>query len=376
MNETILHEPYVVPPGQREVTGRFLAAPDFRLRGGNIADGGTAMGMITVPPGAGWVRIEAEVIGSPHLDPNSQDWTLRDVRGIHAVLTRDITIKNSRFSDLPRAGIMLAGVEGADISHTHSERCNSLLDASYFTGPAMVRNRGIHVHGFCTHRNGRSHLFPDLPHVYSVLDRSRWAGGMGIYLVAEDSEVVDFAVLGECNGCVKTVDGRNVRIARCIGNQFMLQGSCYWSPQDGPNAGTIPWPFGPKSRAKGIVIEDCLIHPRLTAHRFYEILEFGGNGIQLSYPQENTLIRNNHLWWEQGSYPTQHSAIQLAEGAEATLTGNVFHQATPESHHAIWNAPGNLPQANGFHGDSSPDRWPSKIINADWRTANQFSPQD
>jgi len=370
---TLLHEPYIVPLGQRELTGSFRAAPDFRLRG---MWPWTPFGLISVPEDHPGLRIEATIRGAPHLDVNSPDWTLQQVKGIHAARCRNLRIRNTVIEDVPTEAILASGIQGLDISHTHARRVLCLLTVHYFNGPSPRRNQDVYVHGYCTGADLR--LPKAKPVSTSVLDSRFSVAGAAIYLAAcEDAEVVDFASVGEVGGTVKTVDGRRVRIARCIGSNIMVQGSCYWSPELGPHSiyqgAQLPWPLGPGSRAEDITVEECNLHPRLSLTPLYDHPEYGGNTIQVSYPQRRTTIRNNHLWWEQGSYPTLHSAIQLAEGAEVTLTGNIFHRATAESHHAVWNAPGNLPAANGFHGDSAHDRWPSQILNADWRTANQFS---
>lgn len=381
MQETLLHTPYVVPRGQREVHGRFRAAPDFRQVPGDLGNGMTAQGLITIPEGCDWVTVEAEIRGcSELLAAPWQDWTRSQVRGIHTWKTRHITVRNTVIEDIPRNAILFSGVEGFDLSHSHARNCENLLQADYFSGvypPGVepLRNRGIHVHGFCTFQDGRSAVVGVGPN-FSLLHPSTGFGTNAINLVAEDSEVTDFSTIGETWFAVKCVDGRRNRIARVHGAGIMAQGSCYWDPAKGPNAGGIYWPFGQNSKCEDLVIEDCILHPRLSLQRHHDNPAIGWNTLQLSYPSTRTTIRNNHLWWKQGSYPTQYSCIQLAEGYEAAITGNTFHKiASLTDHHAVWNAPANDVPGDGRYGDSAHEQWPSRILNSDWRTVNLFVPE-
>lgn len=126
-----------------------------------------------------------------------------------------------------------------------------------------------------------------------------------------------------------------------------------------PDGKPLFWPLGPNHVSKDVLVEECVLNPRLSLVRFYDHPIWGGNTMQLSYPQVRTVVRGCQLWWEQGPYPPQFAAIQLAEGVDATVRGNVFHRvASPEDH--------------TIHiGDSAPAKWPSKI-NPDWKTANEF----
>jgi len=366
VSETLLHAPYVVPLGQREVAGRFKAAPDFRLIGGNLGSGYTAFGLVTLTPGARKVRVEVELDGSA-LNLQSPDWQVTQTRGLHLPLCDDIEVVNTSIRQMPREAIYANGVRGLDVSESHSEQTETFLNLDYQTGRALRANSGIYVHGYCTHRNGQTYGTAASGSEYeSVLRPGRYIGSSGIVGYLADGEIVDFATLGEYKGCVKLVSSERVRIARCIGSYFMLQGSVYFDGDKGPhsvnpaNGQQLLFPFGPGHSAKDLVIEECVMRPNLTLWRRVDDPLSAGVTLQLSWPQARTVIRNNHLWWEPwAGRPSLMPCVQLSGGVDATLVGNTFHGVTgPDDPHGVLIGP-------------EDSRWPSQI-NPDWRTANQF----
>lgn len=370
VTEILLSAPYVVPHTQREVTGKFKASPSFRLVGNAQF---TPLGMITVPEGHPGVRIEAEIRGAPHLDVNSPDWTVGQVRGIHLARCDDVVIRNTVIEDVPLEAILAGGIQGLDVSHSHARRCLTFLSVHYYSGPVPRRNQDVVVHGHCSAADLRTRKGAHYP---SQIDPRFDVAGAAIYFSAvEDGEVVDFLAGGENNGTFKNVDGRRIRVARTIGTKLQSQGSCYWDAERGPhsisNGQQLPWPLGPGSYARDVTFEDNEILPdmRLTQG-------IGGHSIQLSWPQEGTRVLRNKVAWEPDkNYPaTQFACIQLAEGVNAEIRGNVFYKTDPTNHHGIWNAPGNINPPGGSYGDSAPAKWPSRIVNDDWRTSNEFRP--
>lgn len=343
-----------------EVGGvRFKAGPNFRLSGG--------MGLVDIQAGTmpGLTFKECHFLGHAGLDPESTDAAVNGVNGISAEWVDGLSVQDSRFELLSGVGIRIAGCRGTEVRACHSRRTLGLLAADYFVtlqphAQWIRANSGLFVHGYCTHRDGQGGQRSN-PNWKSIYDPRRGFGGNGLNVTAADFEIVDFAVVGETNVCVKTVDAQRGRIARCHGGSIMAQGSCYWDAVQGPHSvhptgGQLFWPFGQGSYGKDLTIEDCVLNPRMNLGRFYDDPQFGGNTIQLSYPQARTVVKGCHLWSEPG-WP---AAIQLAEGVDVTITGNVFHGVTDPA------------SPDGIHvGDSSP-AWPSKISNADWHTANQW----
>lgn len=377
---TLLRAPLVVESGGT-ATGHYQLAADFRLTGGDLGGGLTALGAITVRPGARGVTLGDLTLDGSALDPHAPDWQQTQVRGIHLPRVDNVTIFNSEIHHFPRQAIYAAGCRGLEIHHSVSERTESFLDLDYFTGVHRRANSHVYVWGHCQHKNGRSFSIPGAALEYvSVIDPRYFIGSNGINAYVADAEIADFSAIGEYKGTLKLCASHRVRVLRCHGANQMLQGSVYFDFEKGPNEingpnGQLPFPFGPPGTySTDITFESCIIDPQFSLWRVIDDPLQGGNTLQLSYPQWNTKVVDCDFWWQpSAANPFHFACIQLYRtGYPVDIRGCRFHNVP---------VPANIPQpiwgANNAHGigildgPGKPEFYPSSA-NADWLTANTW----
>lgn len=369
MGWTTLDKPLLVTG---EITGRFRASPGFRLSGGDLGEGRTALGLLTVPPGVWGAEMDGVELDLSAIPPTAPEWQQNQVRGIHVSLADDTKVTNARILNAPREAIYAHGARGLHIEGSKDEGCESFANFDYQTGSVRRANSGVFV-THCQHENGSSYgVAPTGDPFESVLRPGRWIGGNGINGYLIDSEISHFDCVGEYKGCVKLSASERVRVAYCSGSSFMFQGSVYWNVVDGPHEingphGRLLMPTRPNFESYRLTLEGCTARPSLSLWRRVDDPLGGGNTLQLSWPQQETRILDNHFWWELGppSQPSLFACIQLANtGHEVEVRDNVFHGVKSASDpHAIHL--GDHPQ--------DPTQDPSSL-NPDWAVANRFVP--
>lgn len=360
MRETVLREPLLVPPGQRELSGRFKLAPDFKLGLRTGVDGWTSYGAIGVARAKNLRIVDVEIDAST-LDFASADWRVNLVNGLHIDDSSGVTVEHFRARRVPQDAILVKRGVGIEIVDAAAEECFGLLSVvhqgnqddpgTYRFLPRATRDCSFRELRF---RNGRNPLPAGNPY-YSILRTGESFGGDALKCTGLlDSEIEDVSTTGETFLTVKLAVCSRVKLRRVVGAGVTNQGAWQWSA-----AGVVTaplWPAEAPTSSEDCSITDSILHPRLSLCRFYDDPQRAtANAIHLNYPQR-TRVERNHLWHEPG-WPVCFGAF---EGVTATVKDNVFHNVTnvEDTSQAV------------FVFDSLKE-WPSKI-NADWRTVNRF----